>query len=293
MKATFKTVEARPGVVDRILWTAEVGDLGWGPGEHRLIDFHGDVVFMDGRRGVTNQEKAALSTKWIRGASPHGDTLHANRSIHVQLATDLPPGALQRLEELRAGGRFWVTLDGCFTVFGGLEKLSNGQPFAGLLRQFGNQGHSITSPIICDHWELPRDAWLKVINELRPANQVVFEATVPAATASSERAEQVLQKIREAQAAFDEGRYPEVSRLLYVATDWLKKDPSGLEPRYGEEMTRHIKQSLRELSSLANRERHGHPSGEVDRTDRLLAQHLLASVSGYAAIYLREPPPTS
>lgn len=285
--------EIRPveDAIDRITWTVEIATDFWGiaPAHAFAFDWIGDIVFY--REHVPSNTmpgpqtpRRSLPARWIR--RQYDAQLHVPGPKAWTFETQMPPTAIDALESFRESGRLYARLEGeALVVVWDRES----DPLADLASVMG-AGHRVpTATIRSEAYELTRDLWCRhVLAAVRPPGRFVVEIAVATANAVNEIGERIMRGLAEAQGAFDEGRFPEVSRECYRVLDELAKLLDAIEERYGKLARKSFREQITELKSLCNPERHGtQPHHDGLQTDRPLAMHILATTSSLAGVLLR------
>jgi len=297
MQGRVKAVQAIRGAVDELVWTLEATQFGWSQEDIRLIAWEGDVAFY--RRSMTEKQGVPtlrhqhpgllLPARWLPG---RGDTepLGHSSKLDLTFVTQLPVGALGRLEERRDGGVWHVRLEGTFFALLDGMTTRGKEAHPALLYQF-TQRVSLQDEPRCPTWNVPRDTWAEVLRTLRREHRFMVEVAYPVDQVPADLHEALPKKLAEAQAAFDEGNHGEVARILYVVYDWLNAHSKETKERYGEGVAKFIAGTVKSLKALANTERHGAAPEIIGRTNRPLAQYLLASTQTLVAVYFQGEPP--
>jgi hypothetical protein len=286
------------GAVDRLLWDVEFSPSFWGTfGTRILLDWTGDLVF-DKRPIPANSMPPPGSPNWrLAGRWVNRERLthvHPQQTYSIQIESDLPGDALDRLERFRDSGRLYVRVEAEVTVLLGGILEPGVAPDAikseyGFLLQLRNPSRSMRETFRTEAFELTRDVWgYEILGALRPPGRFIFEATIPFGTAHEEVAKKGLAHLTESRKALDEGRYAEVARLCYRAIEELAKLSERIETQYGKYGKDRLLIQMKEVRSLCDPERHGSkPVSEDCVFDRPLAEHVLSSVMSFASVVLR------
>lgn len=297
MQGRLKAVQAIRGAVDELVWTLEVSQVGWGQEDIRLIAWEGDVAFyqkpvMEGHGSPKRHQHSGLllPARWLPG---RGDTepLGHSSKLDLTFVTQLPVGALGRLEERRDGSVWHVRLEGSFFVLLAGMTTRGEELHPAIIHQF-TQRLSLQDELRSPTWNVPRDTWADALRTLRREHRFMVEVAYPVDQVPDALHEVLPKKLAKAQAAFDDGRYDEVARLVYVVHDWLNKNSAGMKDRYGDAFGKFVAGTVKSLKTVANPERHGELPELVGRTDRALAQYLLASTQTLVAVYFQGDLPT-
>lgn len=246
------------------------------------LDWAVEVVLSRGawtakqRRGSAD-ESLVLAARVRRHCGPLGTA--SRETLEVEVGVD--HRVLDRIERFRGGGSIFVRVEGdCIELRGRYQD----EPYAQLLRQVEPGGPSAVTEFWSESLELSHASWARILAVLRPPGLRVLEVWLPSGETSNETARRALDRIARAQEEFDHGRYPKVAEEIYKAVEFLQELSGELEPRYGSELASAIKKRAGGITYVANNERHAR--GELDRVDRPLAQHLLASAKSLVAVYL-------
>ena len=297
MNGRVKAVQAIRGAVDELVWTVEVSQVGWGQEEIRLIGWEGDVAFLkqpvQANVGVGQRHHNPGLLLPVRWLPSNNDTqpLTRNSKLDLTFVTQVPMGALGRLEERRDGGVWHARLEGGFFILLAGHTTRGKEPQPAIIYQFTTT-MSLVDDLRCETWEVPRDVWADVLRTLRREHRYMVEVAYPADQVPVDIHEALSKKLAEAQAAFDEGHHDDVARLVYVVHDWLNKHSAAMTERYGADVSKFVVGALKGLKSLANTERHGSEVEIIGRTDRALALHLLASTQTLVAVYFQGEKPS-
>jgi hypothetical protein len=157
------------------------------------------------------------------------------------------------------------------------------------MTSLGDPLRSISSNIQSEPFELTRDLWCtEVLGMLRPPGRSIVEIVAAKAADLSERALHALTHLKDAQTAFDQGRWAETARTCYRGLEELKALTQSIETRYGRHGKGCVVEQIKAVCSLCNVERHGEvPHHDGLEFDRGLAQHVLACAWCIAGLVLQ------
>lgn len=287
--STISKVTPIRDAVDRLEWDVRVALSGFGPTTQGVyvLRCDGRIAFyrerVAGMPGPTFPRRT-LTARWTNTERPR---LHVPGEAIFQFATDVPRDALDEVERFREGGPLFARFEGKLAL---VFQKSEGQAdwLGDLVRVLGDFHRSSSFDVCTDHLAL-RDDWCEeILTALRPPGRHLVEVCVPSAEASCERGQRALEHLRNAQRAFDDGRYADVLRAAYVVLDELVPLHNVASPRYGAFGHDRLREQMSETRKLCNPERH-RTRDQFDSAppDRLLAQHVLTVTASSCGVVLR------
>jgi hypothetical protein len=292
---SIKKVEPVLGLIPKLRFATTLR-LDAGPPRERLFiaKWIGEIGFTCHAEDADyppGPKKLVLNAHWE--SEPEGSRLLSHSDKPSTFTCDLGPGILDAIERFRDGGRLFARLQGKLQVF---FLKAHDAPLESVLTEVlisaGNDRRTLWQELRGDPFELTRDAWCgEILSKLKARRRVVFEATLPEATALEEHGRRALDHLDKADGAFDDGRYEEAVRLAYMAAEALQQLSAAVEKRYGKLAQKSIANQTSALRTLCNPERHDESKVDADghEIDRLMAMHVLASMRSLAAVYLAAP----
>jgi hypothetical protein len=289
LKARITRLTGWPDAVDRL--ELEI-DFTSSYGDALLLGFDGECAFdqtaLSYGQNRNGYPGLRVPARWVRNGAERG-----SRGVmrwgkgSFRFAADLPLGALERIERRRDGGPMFLRLDGAFSFLScGKDE---GDHLQALQKQvFGMQSAQLG--LACEPYEVPRDIWNRVLGELRDERRILVEVALPGRHLPEGLADELEGILQRAQAALDQGSFEEVLRLTYAALELMKKNPSQVKKRYGEELYKRIADQRSKLQGMANCERHWTGEGTLHNADRALALHLLISAKTLASLWFPASP---
>ncbi len=306
-------VGAVKDAVDRLEWEVAVATDFFGPTSNQAfaLAWDGYVHLSDGLEGGRGLR---LLARWTNRCTAARFSMPG--SINFTFATDLPSGVLDRIEDFRDGRRLHARLEGnLFVLYKTAinDTKTDQEPWIDYACNLAdnNNRQQLCTKVSSDSMELTHHLWCKEILEiLRPPGHEILEVRLPSEPTNEEKAQRALNHLKEAQSAFDEGRYAETARLLYMASEALNELEDYINARFNARYASVIIKSIRDqkksVRTICNLERHNQkqdssvevPNTEQDdnlkvkgdKIDRPMAHHLLISMKSLAAIYLTSHP---
>lgn len=235
----------------------------------------------------TGPNKLVLPARWT--SEPQTTRTWARSDVFATFECDMTPEIVDAIDRFRNGDRLFARVQGKLQMW---STGSHGMPPNDVLKLILSGVTDSQRVIWFDVWgeslELTHYVWCEeILPLLRPPGRVVFEAVLPALTATEAHGRRALDHLDAAQRAFDEGRYEEAARLVYKAGEALQQLGAAVEQRYGALAQKSVAKENSALQALCHPERHDESNvvGGHD-TDRVMAQHLITSMRSLAAVYL-------
>ena len=285
--AVQKVVAVRDAI-DRLEWRVRIGTDFFGTNLARvfLSGWEGRVRFY--RESAPSAKSITLRAHWL---NPERGRFIAPQEQVFDFATELPHAALDRLDEFRSAGRLFARLEGKMLLIQKTESPDDrGRDWTQEVARFlGDPQRVMSTDIISEFFEMSRDAWCdEILGVLRPPGRHVIEVQAPSPSLANEGAVKVVSHLKEAQFAFDQGRWQETARVCYRALDELKGHAAAIEERYGQHAKGRVIDEIKAVCSICNPVRHAE-AAEHDglEFDRALAQHVLIAASSLTGLVFR------
>lgn len=276
MKARYVSVAAVPGAVDRLEWVFEIGDLGWADLVPMSFELEVGLYRREHSRQSPRKDPNHMRLPGrIVGPAQQVRTIPRRGWTQLEVGVDLPVVSLDRIERFRDGSELYVRLEGHVRA---LAHGTNGDGKSIFeLQLLDSSGTAF--PLSGQTERLHREDWNAVLAALRREHRFIMEVALDEGSVPQDLNESLRPALQQAQQAFDEGRYAETARLVYVVAEMLKKHPEGVKAHYGEGMYGRLKKAPDPLKAVADRERHyDRNQPELNRVDRSLALYLLTSL---------------
>ena len=283
--AISKVVAVRDAV-DRLEWEARISTDFYGTNHAQIFLFRWDGRVRFYREPTQSKASLSLSAKWSNASAAR---LFSPGQQELHFTTELTPSALDRIEAFRGGGRIFARVEGMLFLVhkSGHTGASASEWAVELAQMLGDSRRSLGSTIVSEPLELSRDVWCgEILSVLRPPGRLITEIALPTVSAEGETALRAINHLKEAQLAFDHGRWAETARVCYCALEELKKASNEVSQRYGEYAKARLLDQIKAIGATCNVERH---SEEVHHDglefDRALAAHVLASSWSVAGVF--------
>lgn len=293
----IKGVTAFVDAIDRLEWSVSISTGFYGNKPNQAFAFHWDgrVAFYreplpSGVAAAPQIPRLSLDARWTN----RDDTSRFNipSDVAFVFATELPAGAIDRIEAFRESGRLYARVEGLlFLSYKWPHAYNSTQARPWLDDAFAlveDIGRTPCAVVRSEPFEL-REIWCSsILVKLRPPGRFVLDFQVPAGNASDEPATRAAAYLAEATDTFNNGRYGEVGRVCYRALEELQKVLDRVESRYGKYGKSRIGDQIKDTKSLCNPERHTEQEAHDDLAfDRVLAQHVLAVTSSLVGVMLQ------
>lgn len=278
-------VEPMIGADKRLRWHAD-SSSSWGAGSQRrrllLMGFEGRLALYSepvpgsAMPGPKTPERFVLGAEWVDRAG--SSWLWTHQSNPLKFESVLPAGAVDRLEEFRAGRRLWARVEGKFFYGIDCDEVPHHQ---GRTIQLTSQDPWLdyrTEP-----FELNQHDWGTALAVLRPPGFTMIELHLPQGAAARNLAA-ATGYLEQAQTHFDAGQWADCLEDLFKCGEALLHERKALEALYDAGLTNLLQHQVSALKGVSNEARH-HPVS--DKLDRPLALHLLVSTQSALAIYSR------
>ncbi len=275
-------------VIDRLEWRARIGTDFFGTNLARvfLSGWEGRVRFF--REAAPSGKSITLRAYWL---NPDRGRFFAPQEQVFHFATELPHAALDRIDEFRAAGRLFARLEGKMLLIQKMDSPDErGVDWTQEVARFlGDPQRVISTDIVSEFFEISRDAWCdEILGTLRTPGRHIIEVQAPAPSLANEGAAKVVSDLKEAQSAFDQGRWQEVARICYRALDELKGHVAAIEEHYGRHAKGRVLDQVKAIGSLCNPVRHADaPEHDGLQFDRALAHHVLIAASSLAGLVFK------
>lgn len=292
--ARIKEVRVEQDLVDRLVVRVEVPPSALAQGRHHvLLGFDGVLAFYrtENHPHATVPPYRTLPAKWRWPSVLNSVSFRSGPTVRfIEFDAPISREALARLDEFREGGSLHARIEGSVQVLS--PKVPERGEASGTsplwIHGVGDLLSSDPGPapiaLTTETFELHPAKWSDlVLCKLRPPGHFVLEVNASSATGVGE---EVLEKYQKARAAFDEGRWDETARLVYIALEGMKAQVANIER--AQFVKDQLINRIKAVNALCNRERHRDRSDEEPlRFDRSLAQDALMSAASLMALLYR------